>query len=96
MKQPAVYILASRRNGTLYAGVTSDLIKRIYDHKNGVTKGFAHKYNCKNLVYYALYESMEQTIIEEKRIKAGSRKKKIELIAGMNPEWKDLYDTITK
>ena len=95
-KQPAVYIMANKKNGTLYTGVTSDLIKRVYEHKQGITKGFAHKYNCKKLMYYALFETMELAILEEKRIKAGSRKKKIDMIESLNSEWKDLYDEITK
>lgn len=95
LKQPAVYIMANKTNGTLYTGVTSDLIKRVHEHKSGTTKGFAHKYDCRKLVYYALYENIETAILEEKRIKAGSRKKKIDLIAGMNPDWNDLYEKIT-
>ncbi len=91
MKQPAVYILASKRNGTLYTGVTSNLIKRIYEHRNGITKGFAHRYDCKILVYYEVFDTMELAISEEKRIKGGSRKKKIALIEKINSQWCDLY-----
>ena len=94
MKQPAVYILANKRNGTLYTGVTSNLIKRIYEHKNGITKGFAYKYDCNMLVYYAVFYTMEAAIVEEKRIKGGNRKRKIELIEGMNSHWYDLYNQL--
>lgn len=94
-KQPSVYILASQRNGTLYTGVTSDLLKRIYEHRHEVVKGFSKKYGCKTLVYYAVFDFMEDAITEEKRIKAGSRKKKLDLIEAMNPNWLDLYDGLT-
>lgn len=94
MKQPAVYIMASERNGTLYTGVTSNLSKRIYEHRNGVTGGFTSKYKCASLVYYAVFENMEAAITEEKRIKGGSRKKKLSLIQTMNPGWRDLYEDI--
>lgn len=96
MKHPAVYIMANKPYGVLYTGVTSDLLKRIYEHKNGITGGFTHKYNCKILVYYAQYEDMTTAITKEKRLKAGSRKKKIELINSTNPSWRDLYDEITR
>ncbi|NQZ14695.1 MAG: GIY-YIG nuclease family protein [Alphaproteobacteria bacterium] len=94
MKQPAIYILASKRNGTLYTGVTSNLLKRIYEHKNNITSGFASRYNCNILVYYKIYEDMEHAILREKQIKGGSRKKKIELIEDINPNWEDLYSNI--
>ena len=93
MKVPIVYILTNKRHGTLYSGVTSDIVKRIYEHKNGVTQGFAAKYDCKLLVFYEMHETMDSAITREKQIKAGSRKK-IRLIEAMNPEWKDLYKTI--
>lgn len=93
-KQPAVYIIANQRNGTLYTGVTSDLIKRIYEHKNGLTEGFSLRYQCKTLVYYCLFETMEAAITEEKRIKGGSRKQKLALIEALNPAWRDLYRDI--
>ena len=95
-KQPAVYMMASKKNGTIYTGVTSDLVKRVYEHKNIITKGFTDKYGCKNLVYFLIFETMETAILEEKRIKGGSRKKKIQMIEEFNPEWKDLYESITK
>jgi len=90
-KQPAIYIVANKRNGTLYTGVTSDLVKRIYQHQHATTPGFSHRYGCKLLVYYEMHEEMLDAIAREKQIKAGSRKKKIALIEEMNPEWKDLY-----
>ena len=77
MKQPAVYIMTNRRNGTLYAGVTSDLVKRVWQHREGHGQGFTRRYGCKLLVWYELSGSMEQAILREKQIKAGSRAKKI-------------------
>ena len=94
MKQPAVYIMANKRNGTLYAGVTSDLIKRVYEHKYCLTQGFTSKYNCKLLVYYELADCMEIAILREKQIKGGSRKKKLKLIENQNPAWLDLYESL--
>lgn len=90
-KQPAIYILASRRNGTLYIGVTSNLVKRIYEHKQGLVEGFTRKYNVHNLVYFELCFTMDVAIAREKQLKGGSRKKKIELIEEKNPYWRDLY-----
>ncbi|SDR82755.1 GIY-YIG nuclease family protein [Bradyrhizobium canariense] len=94
MKQPCVYIMASRRNGTLYAGVTSDLPKRAFEHREGLAKGFSAKYSCKILVWYELHDSMIEAITREKQIKAGSRADKLALIEGLNPQWKDLYETL--
>jgi putative endonuclease len=94
MKQPAVYMVANKKDGTLYTGVTSGLAKRIYEHKQSLTHGFSKKYNCKLLVFYELHETMESAIMREKQIKAGSRKKKLELIASINPNWIDLYEEI--
>lgn len=94
-KNPAVYIMANRRNGTLYTGVTAYLPKRVYEHKSGIVGGFTAKHKCRNLVYYALLDDMEAAIAEEKRIKGGSRKQKLALIEGMNPDWMDLYEDIT-
>ena len=94
-KQPAVYILASKRNGTLYIGVTSDLTKRVWEHKNGMVEGFTKRYNVHRLVWYEIHESMESAITREKRIKEWKRAWKLELIEGANPEWEDLYITIT-
>lgn len=94
MKQPCVYILANKPNGTLYTGVTSDLIKRITQHRQGIPGSFSQKYGCKLLVYWQLHDTMESAILREKQIKAGSRANKIALIAAMNPEWRDLYDSL--
>ncbi len=94
MKQPAVYIMASRRNGTLYTGVTSDLPKRAFQHRKGLGGGFATRYDCNRLVYYELHGDMAAAIGREKQIKKGSRTKKLALIEGMNPTWRDLYDDI--
>ena len=94
MKQPVTYIMAGAKNGTIYVGVTSDLVKRVYEHKNNMTGGFTQKYNCKMLVYYELHETMENAITREKQIKAGSRTKKLNLIESQNPEWQDLYNSI--
>lgn len=91
MKEPAIYIMTNKRNGTLYTGVTSDLIQRIYQHKHNLTPGFASQYKCKILVYYELQGDMENAILREKQIKAGSRKKKLKLIESINPDWNDLY-----
>ena len=90
-KQPAVYILASKRNGTLYTGVTSDLIKRIWQHKNNLVEGFTKKYAVHNLVWYELHDNMQSAIQREKQIKEWKRIWKLELIERMNPEWADLY-----
>jgi putative endonuclease len=93
-KLPAVYLLTNKPGGTLYTGVTSDLIKRIWQHKNKLTKGFSEKYNLTELVYFELYEDMYQAITREKQIKSGSRKAKLKLIESMNPQWRDLYPDI--
>jgi putative endonuclease len=93
-KQPCVYILASKRNGTLYTGVTSDLIKRVYEHKNGLADGFTKKYNLHDLVYFELHEEMLAAITREKQIKKWSRRWKLQLIEEHNPDWKDLYPSI--
>jgi putative endonuclease len=94
MKQPCVYIIANRRNGTVYVGVTSDLITRAYEHREGLAPGFTSRYGCKTLAWYELHESMTAAIEREKQLKAGSRKKKLALIEELNPEWKDLYETL--
>jgi putative endonuclease len=94
MKQPAVYIMANRRNGTIYAGVTSDLPRRAYEHRDGIIPGFSRQYGCKLLVWYELHSTMYDAITREKQIKGGSRKKKLELIESMNPDWRDLYDDL--
>lgn len=94
MKQPAIYILASKRNGTLYTGVTSNFIQRTAQHKSGIFDGFSREYGCGLLVHYELYEDMETAITREQQINSGSRKKKLVLIEHTNPEWNDLYETI--
>ncbi|WP_425363596.1 GIY-YIG nuclease family protein [Candidatus Tisiphia endosymbiont of Hybos culiciformis] len=94
MKQPAVYIMANQKNGTLYTGVTSNLIKRVYEHKHGIIKGFSSKYKCTDLVFYEILETMDSAIAREKQIKSGSRARKLKLITIMNPEWRDLYEDI--
>ena len=94
MKQPAVYILASQRNGTLYIGVTSDLVQRVWQHKNDVVEGFTKEYGVHSLVWYELHEDMESAIIREKRLKKWNRAWKLRLIEEMNPDWNDLYDSI--
>jgi len=93
-KQGYVYILFNKRNGTLYTGVTSNLVKRVYEHKNKLTKGFTSKYDVDKLGYYEVHESIASAIDREKQIKGSSRKKKLELIEKMNPEWNDLYQSI--
>jgi putative endonuclease len=93
-KQPAIYILASQRNGTLYVGVTSNLVKRVWEHKNDQMDGFSHRYGVHMLVYYEILDTMDAAITREKQIKAGSRAKKLRLIESMNPDWNDLYVSI--
>jgi putative endonuclease len=96
MKQPAIYITANKRNGTLYTGVTSDLVQRAWQHREGVADGFTKRYGCKLLVWYQLADTMDAAITREKQIKGGSRPKKLALIEAMNPEWRDLFDDIAK
>jgi putative endonuclease len=93
-KQSYVYILTNYDKTTLYTGVTSDLVKRIYEHKHKFTKGFTSKYYVDRLVYYQVFEDINEAIRREKQIKGGSRQKKIDLINTFNPEWKDLYEEI--
>jgi len=93
-RQPAVYILASKRNGTLYVGVTSDLIKRVWEHKNNVVKGFTERYSAHQLVWYELHETMESAIRKEKMLKNWKRAWKLELIERSNPNWQDLYEEV--
>lgn len=93
-RHPAVYIMTNTRNGTLYVGVTSDLIKRIHEHRTHPVEGFTKRYGCTRLAWYELHDSMPDAITREKQLKAGSRKKKLALIEAMNPEWDDLYDTL--
>jgi putative endonuclease len=93
-KQYYVYILTNRINTVLYIGVTSDLKKRICEHKEKIIKGFTGKHNINKLVYFEVFNNPENTILREKQIKAGSRNKKIELIKKNNPEWKDLFNKL--
>jgi putative endonuclease len=93
-KQPAVYILASKRNGTLYVGVTSDLQKRAWTHRNDLIAGFTKKYGVHLLVYYELCDDIVSAITREKQIKKWNRAWKLELIEAQNPDWKDLWDGI--
>ncbi|WP_066077879.1 GIY-YIG nuclease family protein [Bergeriella denitrificans] len=92
--QPAVYILASRRNGTLYIGVTSDLIKRIYQHKNHQVQSFTERYDVILLVWYELHATMESAITREKQLKKWQRNWKLRLIEENNPNWRDLWAEI--
>ncbi len=94
MKSPCVYLMASDRNGTLYAGVTSDLIKRAFQHREGLVPGFTTKYGCKRLVWFEQHADMEAAILREKQIKAGSRARKLALIEATNPTWRDLFDEL--
>ena len=87
-------MLSSKRNGTLYTGVTSNLVKRIYEHKNGVVEGFTKKYNIHELVWYEMHQTVESAINREKQIKKWNRAWKLKLIEKENPQWIDLYESI--
>jgi len=89
-----VYILTNKRNTVLYTGVTNDLKRRVYEHREKLVSGFTKKYNVYKLVYYEVTESIEAAIQREKQIKGGSRQKKLDLINGMNPRWRDLYEDL--
>ena len=89
-----VYIICNKRNGTLYIGITSDLIKRTWQHKNGLVKGFSKQYGLKTLVYFEAYQNVEEAILREKRLKKWNREWKIKLIEKTNPDWKDLYQRL--
>ena len=91
-RQYYVYIMANENNTVLYTGVTRDVKRRVYEHKEKLVGGFTKKYNVTKLVYYEIVEDVESAILREKRIKGGSRQKKIELITGVNKEWRDLYE----
>ena len=93
-KQPAVYILASDRNGTLYIGVTSDLAQRVWQHRNDSVEGFSKKYGTHLLVYFELHATMKDAILREKQLKKWGRRWKIELIEENNPYWRNLYPEI--
>ena len=94
IKQPAVYILASKRNGTLYIGVTRDLQKRAWEHKDDAVEGFTKQYGVHRFVYYELHGDMLSAITREKQMKKWNRVWKLELIEKQNPDWKDLWDAI--
>jgi putative endonuclease len=93
-RQPAVYILANNRNGTLYIGVTSDLVKRVWEHKSDLIEGFTKKYAVHRLVYYEMHPDMLAAIAREKQLKKWNRAWKLELIEERNPDWKDLWDDL--
>jgi putative endonuclease len=95
MKTPCVYIMASARNGTIYTGVSSNLIQRVHLHRSGTLKGFTKKYGCKLLVWFEMHATMPDAITREKKIKAGGLLNKLELIERMNPGWNDLYEALT-
>ena len=90
-KQGYIYLLTNERNTVIYTGVTSDLQKRVYEHKEKLVEGFTKKYNINKLVHYEVSDDIESAIVREKQIKAGSRKKKLDLIKSENPRFKDLY-----
>ena len=94
MKQPAVYILASQRNGTLYIGVTSNLVQRVYQHREILADGFSKQYGVKMLVWFEQHDTMESAIARERAMKKWHRQWKINLIETHNPEWRDLWDDI--
>jgi putative endonuclease len=94
MKQPAVYIMASGRNGTLYTGVTSNLSQRVWQHREGAVEGFTGRHGCKALVWYELASTMDAAIAREKQSKGGSRAKKLALTEALNPDWRDLFGEI--
>ncbi len=91
---PTVYIMSNQRNGTLYVGVTSQLSKRVWEHRQGIVEGFTKRYKLHDLVYFEVCQDMYAAISREKQLKAGSRAKKINLIEAMNPCWNDLYNTL--
>ena len=92
--QPAVYIMASQRNGTIYVGVTSNLLQRVWQHREGLADGFTKQHGCKTLVWFELHATMEHAILREKQLKGGSRRKKLALIEARNPMWRDLFAEI--
>jgi putative endonuclease len=93
-RQYYVYIMTNNRNTVLYTGVTNDLKTRIYEHKEKLANGFTKKYNVTKLIYYEVFEDIENAILREKQLKAGSRQKKIQLVNNMNKEWRDLYEEL--
>ena len=95
-KQAYIYFMSNRYNKVLYVGITSNLIKRVWEHKNKVVDGFTKRYNPNKLVYYEIYDDIETAINREKQIKSWSRRKKAELINALNPSWDDLYEKLSK
>ncbi|MEQ5786905.1 GIY-YIG nuclease family protein [Erythrobacter sp. NFXS35] len=95
-KLPAVYIIASKRNGAIYVGVTSNLPQRVWQHREGLIEGFTKRYGCKVLVWSERHDTMESAIMREKQIKAGNRKAKLALIEANNPTWRDLFADIAQ
>jgi len=93
-KQYYIYLITNFENGTLYTGVTNDLVRRTYEHKNKLVDGFTKKYGLDKLVYFEVSDNIEQAILREKQIKGGSRKKKLDLINNFNKKWEDLYEKI--
>jgi putative endonuclease len=91
-----VYVLASMKKGTLYTGVTTDLVRRVHEHRTGATRGFTHKYQVRRLVYYEIHEDVREAIRREKQIKKWNRSWKTRLIRRFNPEWTDLYSEIVR
>ena len=91
---PTTYILASKKHGTLYVGVTSDLVKRVWEHRKDLVDGFTSRYGVHSLVWYEVHDSMESAITREKRLKSWRRAWKVELIEKENPQWVDLYDQV--
>jgi putative endonuclease len=94
-RQYYIYIMTNKRNTVFYTGVTNDLKRRVYEHKEKLAEGFTKKYNITKLVYYEVFDDIESAILREKQIKAGSRQKKIELINSMNKEWRELQEALS-
>ncbi|MDY0081589.1 MAG: GIY-YIG nuclease family protein [Ignavibacteriaceae bacterium] len=94
MKNYYVYIMTNKPNGTLYIGVTNDLVRRIYEHRNKLINGFTKKYNLRKLIYFEVFDRIEDAILREKRLKKWNRQWKIELIEKTNPNWIDLYERL--
>ena len=95
VKQYYVYIMTNKMNTVIYTGVTKDLLRRVFEHKEKLVKGFTERYNITKLVYYEIFENAENAIQREKQIKDGSRLRKIELVNSMNKEWRDLYEEMS-
>ena len=93
-KQYYIYIMSNFKNGTIYTGVTNNLVRRVYEHRNKLMDGFTKKYGLTSLVYYEVTNTIDSAILREKQLKSGSRKKKLNLINKFNKDWKDLYETI--